>query len=100
MGDAQIFPDFAYPSSAPKDFSLARTLSRDMEILFGSTLAPFRSREQEEEVWAVLRGDTPVTIVLSIGGGKSLLATLFTMVKIEGVSIFVAPFRALVDNII
>ncbi len=48
----------------------------------------------------MLRLETPVTVVLSTGDGKTLLALLPTLLEPTGVSIFVVSFRALVDNLV
>ncbi len=48
----------------------------------------------------MLRLETLVTVVLSTESGKTLLALLPTLLEPTGVSIFVAPFRALVDNLV
>ncbi|KAK5189319.1 hypothetical protein LTR47_011879 [Exophiala xenobiotica] len=69
-----------------------------MHRLFGDGPVGFHSREQEEGVRAVLNAETPVTVVLPTGGGKTLLAMLPVVLETRGVSIFIAPFRALVDD--
>jgi superfamily II DNA helicase RecQ len=68
--------------------------------LFGDGAVGFRSQEQEEAVVAVLHGESPVTIVLPTGGGKTLLAMLPVVLEEEGVTIFIAPFRALVNDVV
>ncbi|KIW86593.1 uncharacterized protein Z519_12805, partial [Cladophialophora bantiana CBS 173.52] len=55
-----------------------------MHRLFGDGPVRFHSREQEEGIRAVLRAETPVTIVLPTGGGKTLLAMLPIMLKERG----------------
>ena len=62
--------------------------------------ADFRSEEQRTAVFAVLRGETPLVVVLPTGGGKTLLATLPPVLDPQGVTIFVAPFRALVNDMV
>ncbi|KAK5332205.1 hypothetical protein LTR98_011656 [Exophiala xenobiotica] len=69
-----------------------------MHRLFGDGPVGFHSREQEEGVRAVLNAETPVTVVLPTGRGKTLLAMLSVVLETRGVSIFIAPFRALVDD--
>lgn len=78
----------------------ADDIERAMHRLFGDGPVRFHSREQEEGVRAVLRAETPVTIVLPTGGGKTLLAMLPAILDERGVSIFIAPFRALVDDVV
>jgi superfamily II DNA or RNA helicase len=48
----------------------------------------------------VLRLDTPLVVVLPTGGGKTLLAIIPALLKPEGLTIVVVPFRALADNIV
>ena len=68
--------------------------------LFGTRVVGFRSREQEEGTMAVLHSETPVTIVIPTGGGKTMLAMLLVVLEKEGISIFIVPFRALVDDVV
>ncbi len=49
---------------------------------------------------AVLRGESLLIVVLPTGGGKTLLVILPAMLENDGVQIFVAPFRALVDDMV
>ena len=60
----------------------------------------FRSREQEEGTIAVLYSETSITIIISIDGGKTVLAILLVVLDEEGVSIFITPFRALVNDVV
>jgi len=46
----------------------------------------------------VLAAETPVTIVLPTGEGKTLLAILPVLIESQGVTIFIALFRVLVDD--
>lgn len=55
----------------------------------------FRSEEQERAVAAVLNLDTPLVVVLPTGGGKSLPFMLAASLRDPGVTILVAPFKAL-----
>jgi superfamily II DNA helicase RecQ len=75
-------------------------IERAMHQLFGDGPVRFNSREQEEGLHAVLRHETPVVVVLPTGGGKTLLAMVPALLDPEGVTIMVAPFRALVDNMV
>jgi hypothetical protein len=55
----------------------------------------FRSKEQEEAVFAALDGQSPLIVVLPTGGGKTLTFTLAAALRDPGVTIVVAPFNAL-----
>ena len=48
----------------------------------------------------VLHSETLVTIVIPTSGGKTMLAMLLVVLDEEGVSIFIVPFQALVDNVV
>ena len=69
----------------------AAQIEDGLHQLFGAGAVGFRSREQEEGTMAVLHGETPVTIVIPTGGGKTVLAMLPVVLEEEGVSIFIAP---------
>jgi superfamily II DNA helicase RecQ len=71
-----------------------------MRRLFGGDAIHFRSREQEEGVHAVLRQETLVVVVLPTGGGKTVLAMVSALLDTEGVTVIVAPFRALVNDMV
>ena len=49
---------------------------------------------------AVLHGETLVTIVIPTSGGKTMLTMLLVVLEKEGVSIFIVPFRTLVDDVV
>ena len=69
----------------------AAQIEDGLHQLFGAGAVGFRSREQEEGTMAVLHGETPVTIVIPTGGGKTVLAMLPVVLEEEGVSIFIVP---------
>ena len=71
-----------------------------LQRLLHDEQAQFRSEEQRTGAFAVLRGESPLIVVLPTGGGKTLLATLPTILDPDGVQIFVAPFRALVNDMV
>ena len=48
----------------------------------------------------MLRQETPLVIVLPTGGGKTVLAMVPALLNVDEVIIVVAPFRALVDNMV
>jgi hypothetical protein len=68
--------------------------------LFKNPDAEFRSMEQRQATFAVLKRETPLVVVLPTGGGKTLLATLPALMDSTRVHIFIAPFRALVNNMV
>lgn len=92
--------DESSPSTVVRIHASAAQIDEGLQQLFGAGAAGFRSREQEEGTMAVLAGESPVTIVIPTGGGKTVLAMLPVVLEKEGVSIFIAPFRALVDDVV
>ena len=48
----------------------------------------------------MLRSETPLVVILSTGGGKTLLAMIPALLKPERLTIVVVPFRALADNMV
>ena len=64
-----------------------------MHRLFGDGPVAFNSPEQEEAVYAVLRNETPLVVVLPTGGGKTLLVMVPAILDPNGVNILVTPFR-------
>ena len=81
-------------------FALAAQIEDGLHQLFGAEAVEFRSREQEERTIAVLYGETPITIIIPISGGKIVLTMLPVVLDEEGVSIFIALFRALVNDVV
>jgi superfamily II DNA helicase RecQ len=99
---SQANPGLLEPSdnAMVRIYASAAQIEEGLHQLFGAGAVGFRSREQEEGTMAVLYGETPVTIVIPTGGGKTVLAMLPVVLEKEGVSIFIAPFRALVDDVV
>lgn len=58
----------------------------------------FKSYEQELAIRAVVRGDTPLVVVLPTGGGKTLLFTVPACMPNPGVTLVVMPFRELLNR--
>jgi len=75
-------------------------VERAMQGVLGRPDVAFRSKEQELAMEAVLVGQTPLVVVLPTGGGKSLLFMVPARLDDAGVTIVVAPFRALVDDLV
>ncbi|KAL2349584.1 hypothetical protein BJ546DRAFT_828969, partial [Cryomyces antarcticus] len=71
-----------------------------MQRVLGRKEVSFRSKEQELAMEAILAGQTPLVVVLPTGGGKSLLFMVPACLEEPGVTIVVAPFRALVDDLV
>ena len=69
-----------------------------MQTVLNQEEPEFRSSEQERAVAAVLNLDTPLVVVLPTGGGKTLPFMLAASLPDPGVTIFVAPFRALLHD--
>jgi hypothetical protein len=77
-----------------------RRIMPALRALLRDPQAVFRSPEQHDAVTATVRGDSPLIVVLPTGGGKTLLAALPAVLEADGVTIFVAPFRALVNDMV
>ncbi|CAA9967212.1 RecQ family helicase [Pyrenophora teres f. maculata] len=70
-----------------------------MQQVLSKADVTFRSKEQERALHAVLEGQTPLVVVLPTGGGKTLLFTVPACLDLEGVTVVVVPFRALLLNL-
>jgi ATP-dependent helicase YprA (DUF1998 family) len=78
-----------------------------LSILRGSPVT-YKSPEQKEALYAVVRGVTPLIVVLPTGGGKTLLpaaaAVLDDATQQESnrhsVTILLVPFRALIEDML
>ena len=75
-------------------------VQRAMQKALGREEVGFRSEKQESAIKAILAGDTPLIVILPTGGGKSLLFMIPACLKEPGVTIVVAPFRALVNDLV
>ena len=75
-------------------------IQRVMQKALGREDVGFRSEQQQTAVEAILAGDTPLIVILSTGGGKSLLFMIPACLNKPGVTIVVAPFRALVNDLV
>ncbi|KAK3059396.1 hypothetical protein LTS18_010971, partial [Coniosporium uncinatum] len=71
---------------------------RAMQKALGQTGVEFRSEEQRLAMEVVLTGERPLVVILPTGGGKSLLFMAPACLDDPGVTIVVAPFRALVND--
>jgi superfamily II DNA helicase RecQ len=71
-----------------------------MRRVLQRTEVAFKSAEQEQAVHAVLRGQTPLVVILPTGGGKSLLFTVPAAMPEPGVTILVVPYRALIEDLV
>ncbi|KFY91910.1 hypothetical protein V498_05265, partial [Pseudogymnoascus sp. VKM F-4517 (FW-2822)] len=66
----------------------------------GTENVTYRSLEQERALYAVINNESPVIVVLLTGRGKSLTFIGPACLPQASVTIVVAPFCALEDNII
>ena len=82
------------PLTAPMVYSVEQVREAMRKVLKQDE-PEFRSEEQERAVAAVLNLDTPLVVVLPTGGGKSLPFMLAASLPDPGVTILVAPFKAL-----
>ncbi|KAJ9654374.1 hypothetical protein H2201_009009, partial [Coniosporium apollinis] len=73
---------------------------RAMQQVLGSAEVSFRSIEQEQAMYAVMAGQTPLVVVLPTGGGKSLLFMVPACLDEPGVTVVVVPYRALVEDLV
>ena len=48
----------------------------------------------------VLHSETLVTIIIPTSGGKTMLTMLLVILEEDSISIFIIPFRVLVDNVV
>jgi superfamily II DNA helicase RecQ len=84
----------ATPSYTEKEVTQA------LQKALGTENVTYRSPEQERALYAVINNESPVIVVLPTGGAKSLTFMRPACLPQAGVTIVVAPFRALEDNII
>ena len=75
-------------------------VTQALQKALGTDNVTYRSAEQERALQAVLNHESPVVVVLPTGGGKSLTFMGPACLPQAGVTIVVAPFRALESNII
>jgi len=73
-------------------------LQQGLEKLLGAG-ASFRSREQREAILAVMRGQSPLVVVLPPSGGKSLVFQLPASLQDAKSTVVVVPFVALVGDL-
>jgi superfamily II DNA helicase RecQ len=73
---------------------------RAMQQVLGQEEVGFRSVQQEQAMYAVLDGQTPLVVVLPTGGGKSLLFTVPAFLEAGGVTVVVVPYRALIEDLV
>jgi superfamily II DNA helicase RecQ len=71
-----------------------------MQQVLGRRDVGFRSAGQEQALHAVLRGQTPLVVILPTGGGKSLLFTVPACLDNTGVTVVVVPYRALIADLL
>ncbi|KAF9729764.1 hypothetical protein PMIN01_12628 [Paraphaeosphaeria minitans] len=77
----------------------ASAMSRAMQQALGQATASFKSDEQEQAMFAMVNGQTPLVVVLPTGGGKSLLFMVPACLDHAGVTVVVVPFRALIEDL-
>lgn len=70
----------------------AEAIQRGLQQVLGKQEVGFRLVEQEQALYAVLQKQTPLIVVLPMGGGKSLLFTLPACVERPGVTVVVVPY--------
>jgi superfamily II DNA helicase RecQ len=73
---------------------------RAMQQVLRQAEVGFQSAQQEQAMYAVLSGQTPLVVVLPTGGGKSLLFTVPAFLEAGGVTVVVVPYRALIEDLV
>lgn len=71
-----------------------------MKELFSTETVAYRSEGQKEGIANSLSGEDCTIVVLPTGGGKTLLMMVAAKAQPEAIFIVVAPFRALIHNLI
>ena len=67
--------------------------------LFGNPHAQEKSREQMDALMAIMNQDLrDMVVVLKTGGGKSLLWMIPPLLSLDGISVVICPFRALMEE--
>ncbi|KAL5346551.1 hypothetical protein ACLOAV_008822 [Pseudogymnoascus australis] len=77
-----------------------KEVTQALQKALGTEKFMYRSPEQERALHAVINDESPVIVVLPTGRGKSLTFMGPACLPQAGVTIVVAPFRTLEDNII
>ena len=77
----------------------ASAVGRAMQQALGRSDVSFKSDEQEQAMFAMVNGQTPLVVVLPTGGGKSLLFMVPACLDNAGVTVVVVPFRALIEDL-
>jgi superfamily II DNA helicase RecQ len=65
---------------------------RAMQQVLGQEEVGFQSVQQEQAMYAVLDGQTPLVVVLLTGRGKSLLFTVPALLEASRVTVVVVPY--------
>jgi hypothetical protein len=77
-----------------------KEVTQAVQKALGTENVTYQSLEQERALHAVINNESPVIVVLPTGGGKSLTFMGPACLPQAGVTIVVAPFCALEDNMI
>lgn len=76
-------------------------VQRAMQRALGRKEVSFRSEQQEEGLNAVMRGETPLVVILPTGGGKSLLFLAPACLERDvGMTLVVVPYRQLTNEFV
>jgi superfamily II DNA helicase RecQ len=73
---------------------------RAMQQVLRQEEVSFQSVQQEQAMYAVLDGQTPLVMVLPTGRRKSLLFTVPAFLEASGVTVVVVPYRALIKDLV
>jgi superfamily II DNA helicase RecQ len=75
-------------------------ITQAMKQILRQDVVGFWSTEQDVAMHAMLDRETPLIVVLSTGGGKSLLFTVPGCIDSEKVTVVVVPYRALIEDLV
>lgn len=88
----------ARPGTLKKQGLNNESVYKAVQHMVGSPDVLLKSIEQKQGIHAVVKGQSPLVVVLPTGGGKSLLFMVPAYLDRTGVTVLVLPFRALIDN--
>ena len=88
------------PSAKRRRIGIEDVEEKVMKVLvkFGGERSSFKSEEQRQAVMAVVKGKSPLVVVLPTGGGKSLMFMVPALMEGAKTTIVILPFVALAEN--
>jgi superfamily II DNA helicase RecQ len=98
--EKRVVPLAPQPKRIERTYQGEEEVHKAMQQVLGQSEVSFKSFEQEQAMYAVIAGQTPLVVVLPTGGGKSLLFTVPACLDGAGVTIVVVPYRALIEDLV